>query len=278
MKKALVLVVLCFVGVCAWMIFDALDQSPALDSHIKPLTLLQQTTTTTPPATEPTVPAVVPPPALEAGTPVVRLNALGGEIQSVQLGSTDKDSGYKYLLDLTSTGAALNTASFSEWDNRARTDPEPQTLLQPTTAGNGRQVRSLASQALLLYNYDQKLSLDQLAWKLTQFSAEPDSTQTAQFEATIVTGDNQPALRVLKTYTVQPNTYLFDVKIEVSNLTPDTQKLAMNLGGPVGLEQEGFRQDMRNTVALYKKADGEFSRVAPKNLRKADLESRRLMP
>ncbi|MCP4449947.1 MAG: membrane protein insertase YidC [Planctomycetes bacterium] len=276
MKKALVLVVLCFVGVCAWMILEALDQNPALDSATSPLTLLQQTTTT--PATEPTTPAVVPRPVLEAGTSVVRLKALGGETESVQLGSTDKDTGYKYLLDLTSTGAALNTASFSEWDNRARKDPEPQTLLQPAMVGNGKQLRSLASQALLLYNYDQKLSLDQLAWKLTQFSAEPNSPQTAQFEATIVTGDNKPALRILKTFTVKPDTYLFDVKIEVSNLTSEAQKLAMNLGGPVGLEQEGFRQDMRNTVALYKNADGEFARVAPKSLRKADLEARRLMP
>jgi YidC/Oxa1 family membrane protein insertase len=52
----------------------------------------------------------------------------------------------------------------------------------------------------------------------------------------------------------------------------------MHLSGPVGLAQEGFRQDMRNTVALYKKADGEFSRVAPKSLYKADAEARKLAP
>ena len=146
MKKALVLVVLGFVGVCAWMIFDALDQSPALDSPIKPLTLLQQTTTTS--TVEPPLQAV-PQPALQAAQPVVRLNALGGQIQSVQLGSTDEDSGYKYELDLTSTGAALRTASFSEWNNRARKDPKPQILLQPAALGNGNHVMSLASHCLL---------------------------------------------------------------------------------------------------------------------------------
>ncbi|NQV32017.1 MAG: membrane protein insertase YidC [Phycisphaeraceae bacterium] len=273
MKKALVLVVLGFVGVCGWMIFDALAQSPALDSTLKPLTLLQETTTT--PAVDPPVQAVSQP-VLSAAQSVVTLNALGGEVQSVQLGSTDKDSGYKYQLDLTSTGAALKTASFSEWDNRARTDAQPLSILQPAAAGNGRQVMSLASQALLLYNYDQKLSLDKLAWKLTEFSAKPDSVQTAQFEATIVAGQTKPALLIRKTYTVQPNTYLFDVKVEIVNQTSDTQKVAMNLTGPVGLEKEGFRQDMRNTVALYKKADGEFSKVAPKSLYKADATARKL--
>ena len=273
MKKALVLVVLGFVGVCGWMIFDALAQSPALDSTPKPLTLLQQTTTT--PAVDPPGQAVTQP-ALAAAQPGVTLNALGGQIESVQLGSTDKQSGYKYQLDLTSTGAALRTASFSEWDNRARTDAQPLIILQPAALGNGSQLMSLASQALLLYNYNQKLSLDKLAWKLTESSAEPDSVQTAQFEATIVAGETQPALLIRKTYSVQPNTYLFDVKVEIVNQTSDTQKVAMNLSGPVGLEKEGFRQDMRNTVALYKEANGEFARVAPKSLYKADATARKL--
>jgi len=278
MKKALILVVLGFVGLCGWMIFDSLHQSSAV-GNAKPFTLLQQTTTTSiaGPA-EQAAPAPVP--VLEAGPAVSRLNAIGGQAQSVLLGSTDDQSGFKFQLELTSTGAAIKTASFSKYTNRARKDPQPQIFLQPVSIGNERQVLSLASQALLLYNFDQKLSLDQLAWKLTEVSAKPDSVQTAQFEAAIVTDANQPALLVRKTYTLKPNTFLFDVKIEIINQTSDTQKVAMSMSGPVGLEKEGFRQDMRNTVALYKTSGEtpEFSKVEPKTLRKADLEARKLLP
>ncbi|MCF7972206.1 MAG: membrane protein insertase YidC [Phycisphaerae bacterium] len=276
MKRALILVVVGFVGICGFMVFDAMHQSPAVHGALKPLTLLQQTSTT--PPDEPQV-QTVPPPTLVAGPPVTRLNAVGGEVQSVQLGSTDKDkTGFKFQLDLTSTGAALKTASFSEWNDRARKDPQPLSFLRPVILPKENQILSLASQGLLLYNYGQKLPLDQLAWKLTQVNTEPDSVQTALFEAAIVTETNQPALLVRKTYTVRPNTYLFDLKLEIVNQTSDPQKVAMNLSGPVGLEQESVRQDMRTTVALYKNAKGEFARVAPKSLRKADTQASKLMP
>ncbi len=277
MKKVLILVGLGFVGICGWMIFDALNQVSAKESLFQPLTLLQQTTTTTP-SDELSPAQAVPSPTVVAAAPLTRLNAIGGKIQSVQLGSSDENSPFKYQLDLTSTGAALRTATFSEWDDRARQDPQPLPFLKPATVGGEQQVLSLASQALLLYNYDQKLSLDQLAWKLTESSTEPNSPQTVQFEAAITTEDNKTALLVRKTYRVSPDTYLFEVKIEIINQTSDTQRVAMNLSGPVGLAQEGFRQDMRNTVALYKKPDGEFSRVAPKSLYKADAEARKLAP
>ncbi len=276
MKKVLILVGVGFVGICGWMILGSLNQMSAQESGRQPLTLLQQTTTT--PSVEGSVTQPVPAPAMEPAPSITRLNAKGGKTQSVLLGSSDEGSVFKYQLDLTSTGAAIKTATFSEWDNRARKDPQQLLLLKPAPVSQDQNVLSLASRALLLYNYDQKLSLDQLDWELTQSSTEPNSPQTAQFEATITTADNQTALLVRKTYSVQPDTYLFDVKIDILNQTSDTQKVAMSFTGPVGLAQEGFRQDMRNTVALYKKADGEFSRVAPKSLYKADAEARKLAP
>ena len=273
MKKALVLVILGFVGLCGWMIFEALHQSPAMDT-VQPLTLLQQTTTT---STADPADQAAPAPALEPAPAATRLSAVGAQAQSALLGSTDEDSTFNYQLDLTSTGAALKTASFREWTDRARHDPKPQIFLQPVTLGNTR-ILSFASQSLLLYNYNQKLPLDQLDWKLTQVSDEPNAVQTAQFETTISADNSQPALVVRKTYTVRPDTYLFDLTIDILNQTAEEQKIGMNMSGPVGLEKEGFRQDMRNTVALYKNTAGEFARVAPKSLRKADPDARKLMP
>jgi len=61
-------------------------------------------------------------PKLEAAT-AGRIRAVGGPGQTVVLGSTDPNSGYKFAVELNSKGAALERATFSEFNNRNRKDP-----------------------------------------------------------------------------------------------------------------------------------------------------------
>ena len=49
--------------------------------------------------------------AQDVNTP--NLTATGGEEKQVSLGSLDPNSGYKYLLQLTTRGAAIEKATFS---------------------------------------------------------------------------------------------------------------------------------------------------------------------
>jgi len=273
MKKILTLIVVVFVGLCAWLILQTGLSVP--EGAKGPYILLQQTTSdaSQSAATTPNTIAQDPaPPAVPR-----RYGASGGPARTVILGDSIEASGYKYALELTTKGAAIRSATFSEHKDRDPDDPQPLVFLSPVPMGTS-EILSLANQGFILSDQRQKLSLNRLNWKLLQENTS-GSMHSAQFEALITDDSNTAVIRLTKTYRMAPDSYLLDCDITVENLGNAPQNVYMDLSGPTGLQREGFRQDLRKPVAAFRDAQGKIksSRFDVKQLKKAEsAEARKL--
>jgi YidC/Oxa1 family membrane protein insertase len=181
------------------------------------------------------------------------LTANGAEERMVELGSADPKSGFKLLLELSSTGAAISRATFSEFDDRDYKDPQPLVILSPVDG-----VLSLANKEMVFVERQLLLRLNKLHWKSDDVVEEPNGSQTARFEAVITVKDtNEPVMRLAKTYKVMPGSYLMDCAVTVENLSASQQEVRLNLSGPVGIGKEGVRADIRKVVGAFLGSDGK---------------------
>jgi YidC/Oxa1 family membrane protein insertase len=199
---------------------------------------------------------------------------------SVTLGSVDPNSGYMFELELSSKGAGIRSATFSKFKDRDYKNPQPLVVLSPALEPDGREILSMANSNLVFVERELQLPLDRLHWRSLGKEVVRGSSQTASFEAIIkVMGTNEPVMKLVKTYTIVPDSYLLDCKLTVENLLDSEQKIRINLAGPGGLGREGFRGDMRKVLAGFRETDGQISRAAlsMKDLGKAQtIEKRRL--
>ena len=281
-KKILIVILAGFCLLCAGLIVQS--GFPIVAFRRGPI-LLQQTTTVPAPSTDANTPAAVPEPA----APQAQLepaagefySAIGGPDVNVAIGSTDKASQFKYRLVLDSLGAAIRTATFSEFDDRDRKNPQPLTFLSPVNL-NGSEVLSLANRELVLVAPRRRLNLDRLSWNSLGIQKLEDGGASAAFEATIVDANDRPALKVTKTYRVHPDNYMLDGAISIENLSPGEQKVYYGLNGPVGLPMEsGYRMDMRKVIAAFRTPGGQIqsSGLNMRALAKADTaKARELAP
>ncbi|MEN6338271.1 MAG: YidC/Oxa1 family insertase periplasmic-domain containing protein, partial [Phycisphaerales bacterium] len=278
-KRILIVVLAGFCLLCGGLI---------VQSGFPRLILLQQTTDVATPPAEANAPAAVQPaqvqpaqpqasqPQLQAGAGV-SFGAVGGPEVDVTIGSTDKASGFKYQLDLDSVGAAIRTATFSEFDNRDPKNLQPLTVLTPIGL-NGSAVLSLASRDLVLLNEGRSLRLDRLSWQSLGIETLPDGGAATSFQATIVDGNDQPVLKLTKTYRVHPDNYMLDGAIRIENLSGKELKVQYGLNGPVGLPPEsGYRMDLRKVIAAFKTPSGQIQSTGldMKTLSKADTPQKR---
>jgi len=223
--------------------------------------------------------------------------ALGADhapARSVILGASEPrtenaDTGFKFQLELSSKGAGLRKATFSNgrdnrgkatgFDDRDYKDPQPLEILLPVKRAGG-EILSMANREFIFVEQQLQLRLDELHWRSYGVERDYDSSQTARFE-TIIKNDNtgEPVVKLNKTYKVVPGSYLLDCDITVENLSAVEQKVRFNLTGPIGLGREGIRADMRKAVAGFRDLNGQITsvRLDAKKLRRAkSVEDRRL--
>lgn len=270
-RTIFILVLAAFLVLCAGLIVDSgllrarqgapADAQPAVGGQgVIPL---QQTTEVPNPPGAAAAPAPAPAPAQPPAqvVPAAGLSAEGGPQQTITIGSTDKTSGFKYQLELDSLGAAIRTATFSEFDTRGGNQHEPLVFLSPVEI-DGRTTLSLSNRELTLLNLRQRLGLDRLSWRSLGVQTLPEGGQTAAFESTILGPGDQPLLRLTKTYRISPNTYLLDSTLNIENLSDEAQQVQFSMTGAVGLERErGYRMDMRKIVAGFRNPEGQISTV-----------------
>jgi len=210
-------------------------------------------------------------------------SATGGLEKSVTLGSADPNSGFKFQLELSSKGAAIRKATFSEFDDRDYKDPQPLVILSPVQLPNDDEILSMSLMNFGLFLEPKSallipFRLEKLSWQSFDVVKE-DGSQTARFQAIIKDDKGQPVLKLIKTYKVIRGSYLLDCNITVENLSGIEQKVRFNLAGPGGLGREAFRTDMRKVVACFRDSQGQISsvRLAKKDLIKAkNLDDRQL--
>jgi len=283
-KRILIVILAGFCLLCVGLI---------VQSGLPRLILLQQTTNVATPPAEANAPAAAQPaqaqPAQpQSSQPQLRADAgesfgaVGGPEADVTIGSTDKASGFKYQLDLDSLGAAIRTATSSEYDNRDLKNLQPLKFLTPVGL-NGSAVLSLASRDLVLLNEGRSLRLDQLSWQSLGVEKLQDGGAAASFQATIVDGNDQPVLKLTKTYRVHPEDYMLNGAIQLENLSGKELKVQYGLNGPVGLPfDSAYRgMDLRKVIAAFKTPSGQIQNtgLSMKNLSKpTTLKERELVP
>jgi len=292
-RTVFILVIVGFCLFCGWLVIDsgvlhtlharAGADAGAAQGNGKGCILLQQTADVAAPtgAAEPNAPgaggtAAKPPAAQLQPVPVGDFNAVGGPLADIKIGSVDPAGGFKFQLELDSRGAAIRTATFSEFDDRAYKNPKPLVFLSPIQINRRQSFLPMANEKLegILLDQNRKFTfpLGRLSWKALGVQKLDDGGQAVSFEATILDSDKRPVLKLTKTYRIHPDAYLLDITLDLENLADQKEKVQYDLTGPAGLEQEtGYRMDMRRIVAGFKNPQGQVSsvRVDIKTLAKA---------
>lgn len=191
-------------------------------------------------------------PQLQSAEPV-EFTAANAPAKKLQLGSTDPNSGFKFLLELTSKGAAIEQALLSEFDNRDPQNPQPLVLLSAVRLAGNRQLSSMANTALVLPEYAVQLPLDKLDWKSFGVEKADDGSESVRFEALIKDkADGGTAIRLTKSYRLRINSYDLDCELAVENLTARTLGVRTEMTGPVGIAREDVRRDSRKAAACFR--------------------------
>ena len=182
--------------------------------------------------------------------------------RTITLGSMEPKSGFKYQLELSSKGAAIKKAIFSEYDDRDYKNPQPLVIVSPIQERGGSEVLAMASTSFVFVEQQLQLPLDRLEWKSFDAETADDGSQTARFEAVIKNkGTGEPVVKLTKTYKVNRDSYLLDCDIVVENLARTEQKVRFNLAGPGGLGREAFGQDVRKVMAGFRDSKGQVVSV-----------------
>ena len=216
------------------------------------------------------------PPELKAAD-IIRFGVSNAPARDVVLGSLDPKSGYKFRVELSSKGAAIRKALFSEFTDCDYKNPQPLTILTPTRE-NSSEILSMTNGSFVFVGPKLQLPLDRLHWKSFDVETDPCGSQTAQFEAIIKVEDTgSPAIKLVKTYKVIPHSYLLDCQLAIENLTDTEQKVQFNLAGPVGIGPEGVGADTRKVVAAFKNSQNQVVsiRLDTKKLNKAKTADER---
>jgi len=268
MRIVLILIVAGFVVLCGGLIIESgLFSGPAGQ---KPCILLAQTASGEQPSladTQPSDGTAYSAEADKAGQlqalDVPSLGADHAEPKAVTLGSIDPNSGFKFLLELTTKGASITKATFSEFDDRDYRDPQPLVILSPVNLPDGRQILSMANGRVVFPQQQLQLPLNRLHWQ--GFEVEKDyydGSQTAMFEAIIKNKDTgQPVVKLTKTYRVMVGSYMLDCDLTIENLSDNEQNLRFHLAGPTGIGREDVSRDMRRAVAGFRESNGQVAAV-----------------
>jgi hypothetical protein len=219
-------------------------------------------------------------PVLKAAE-TIQLGATNAPAKNVTLGSTDPRSGFKFELELTSKGAAINKAALSEFNDRDYKNPRPLVILSPVKLPDDSEVLSMANKEFVFVQQQLLLPLDKLHWQTFDVQSLQDGSQTARFEATIKVQDSgSPVIKLVKTYKVIPNSHLLDCELTIENLTTTEQKVRFNLTGPVGIGREDTSRDDKKVVAGFRDSHDQIvtARLDAKKLSRAkSFDDRRLM-
>jgi YidC/Oxa1 family membrane protein insertase len=115
----------------------------------------------------------------------------------------------------------------------------------------------MAVRKIVLVRQQQQLALDKLSWNSldTQIS---DGNQTAVFEALITDLTGQPFLKLSRTYSVAADSYLAECKLTLENLSDSAQEVHFDVRGPMGIERESARTDMRKVIGGFVTPDGQM--------------------
>ncbi|MDD5459586.1 MAG: membrane protein insertase YidC [Phycisphaerae bacterium] len=197
------------------------------------------------------------PQLVQAAEPVI-FGARGGAAETISLGSLDKNSGFEFLVKLNTRGAAIESVTLTNFDDRNYKNPQPLVLLKPIEI-SGTQILSMANAGFVLGEYGQKLPLDKLYWKNLGVETAADGSQKCLFEAVVYDKKADAEQLILrKTYMVRPNSFDLDCALSITNDSDVDQVVAFELTGLAGIDREDVRSDSRKVIGAFLNDAGQF--------------------
>ncbi len=157
----------------------------------------------------------------------------------------DPESPYRMHLELSPRGAAIRTATLTDYAAKYASD-ERYKLLQPEKGPEGPEHVSLALETITVNL--QTIPLEDAVWQVSR--SESEKEQTVRFTLDVVDGQGRPLLRMTREYALQPQSvesgrHDLAVKLSLENLTSETLDIRLAQRGPVGIRQEYSRADDR---------------------------------
>ncbi|MFA5553836.1 MAG: YidC/Oxa1 family insertase periplasmic-domain containing protein [Phycisphaerae bacterium] len=176
----------------------------------------------------------------------------------------DPEEGFKLQLVLSTKGASIKQAVFSNgqgkgFDDLDPKDPKPLVLLNPVKTDAG-EILSMANNEFVFIDHKLQLRLNQLNWQFLGVETTPNGCQTAAFTAVINNQQTgEPLMKLVKTYALPRRSYMASCSLTVENLSDEQHNIRFNMTGLAGLNREDDRSDMRKIIAAFRNEQGQFS-------------------
>ncbi len=189
-------------------------------------------------------------PNLESAQSNPDYRMVSAEPQSVEIGSTDPDTGYKFLLRLTTEGAAISDAYLSEFDARNFDKQQPLRLVRPVEVAGIREM-TMATRALMLPQDDLRFPVNRLHWELGEVE-QIENGQKIEFQAFVIDDADEPVMKLRKIYEVAKDSYHLNCRFIIENLGTQEKEVFYSMNGAAGIGREAVRTDMRQAAAGYR--------------------------
>ncbi len=197
--------------------------------------------------------------------------ATGGDAEKIIIGAADPNTedpqkGFRLQLGLSCYGASIEHAIFScgagkGFNDRNPKGARPLTLLSPVRTADGSRTLSMSNQSIILVEQGAQLALDRLSWKPLGLRKNDDGSQSYSFSAEINYAELEPILKIVKTYTIYPKSYLVDCNVVINDVSIKDQKVSFSLTGPVGIGHEDKRTNDRKAIAGFIDSKGQVNAV-----------------
>jgi len=205
-------------------------------------------------------PETVSQPVPAAGAPP-QANVIWGENQvPVILGEAGKDSPFPMALQIDPRGASVARAEIRGHYETVEKE-EPYSVLSPMTlpdnTGREQTFHSFSTPRIRFENLGIEAPLDEGDWQ-----CDEQSDTKAVWSVRIETLAGLPLARVIKTYTLEPQTpeertYDLGFSVGIENLSDDPLEVILTQRGPVGFQKEQPRREDRRVIAAFWR-EGEF--------------------
>jgi len=267
----------CFFGLCSGLVIETVVSNNGRHSPTGPIIPLTAQTGLTSPSQEQAKSEQD-----NQNFDLTGLMAIGGraKAETIIIGSIDKDRGFKFQLELDTRGAAIRTATFSEYNDRDYKEPQPLLILSPVGKAGANEILPMANGRFEFVDQKLQLRLDKINWKQSRVIRQIDGSEKLEFEALVKDGGGCEIVKIKKSYKVIPDSYHLECDITVENLSEKELKTRFDLQGPVGIGREDFRIDARKVVGGFVNGVGQIGVVkldVKKLVKSKSIDDRRLL-
>ena len=192
----------------------------------------------------------------ESAIDYLPLTATGSENRVFVLGPIEPENNpFKFELQLTTKGAALNSARLQGFSERGTSDV-PLTFLSPIMDNRSNEILSLSNTYLTFEGIKGRFPLGKLNWIPGEIKYGDNGTEQLSFSAVLRTAEYGDVLKITKTYILLPDEQHFELYFTMKNLSDEAIKPIFEVQSAVGFEREGVRMDGRTIVAAFYNDNG----------------------